>query len=61
VHASHAKLTGDKIFTAWQSLTIETTQANGERQMTIAATLFIFGVCFAPLVAIIIGNIICDN
>jgi hypothetical protein len=27
VHASHAKLTGDKIFTAWQSLTIETNKA----------------------------------
>jgi len=54
-------LTGDKIFTAWQFLTIETTQANGKRQMTIAATLFIFGVCFAPLIAIVIGNIICDN
>jgi len=40
---------------------IETTQANGKRQMTITATLFIFGICFAPLVAIIIGNIICDN
>jgi hypothetical protein len=30
---SHAKSTGDKIFAAWQSLTIETTQAKGNKAM----------------------------
>ena len=34
LHASHAKLTGDKILAAWQSLIIKTTQAHGKRQMT---------------------------
>jgi hypothetical protein len=29
--------------------------------MTIASALFIFGVCFAPLIAIVIGNLICDD